>query len=257
MAPDLADTGSFKAALPLDELSALYHQKQPMAIVPAGDPMTVTTVGSQTLLNLQKTNAYRVGVAQQPALTLAGADTVLYCQALGTVGPARFNSWQQFLVNGDSLDPTTSTNLVGFIVNRFITSWSPDGGLNCSGLLNMPSPVTAIINNQGLTTGGTYQLLNLIPPSAFEVGGAFYNGSLPSSTANSTNSTATPAASPLSTLAIGFITAFAALLVLNIVALMVFVVRYWLPKSGRPSNKGSAPEIPTKHRQWAAGDREF
>lgn len=77
MAPDLADNGNPLASLPLDELLAAFRQAQPVALVPALDPMTVT---GGTSPNLLKVNAYRAGVFQKSASTLNQADTTLYCQ---------------------------------------------------------------------------------------------------------------------------------------------------------------------------------
>jgi len=217
MAPDLADPGTFKATLALDELSAAYHQAQPVAHVPAGNPMVVTTQGSITQLSLQKTNNYRVGVGQQPAFTLADASTVLYCQSLGTVGPTRLQSWEKYLVTGASQDPTTSTNLLGFLVNRYITSWGPDGGLNCSGLLNKACPITAVVNSAGLTTGGIFHTSNLIPASAFEEGGLYYSA---------------PTVDSLSPLTIGLISALG-VLALIVVGMIVGIATRGLSRPGK------------------------
>jgi len=169
-ARDLADPGTFKPALPLDELSAMYFQRQPVALVPAGDPMVLTNNGQQNLLKL---NAFRVGVGQRPVISLDNANTVLYCQALGTVAPERFESWAPFLISGPSPDPAASANLYGFLVNRFINTWGPNG-LNCAELLNLPSPIVAIVDAQGITTGGTIvSHTDLIPDTAFKTGGEF------------------------------------------------------------------------------------
>ncbi|MGZ3629724.1 MAG: hypothetical protein ACXVDN_18950, partial [Ktedonobacteraceae bacterium] len=60
MAPDLANPGQMVTALPLNELQAAARQVAPVALVPARDPMVL--VGTKN--NLDKLNAYRVGVDQ-------------------------------------------------------------------------------------------------------------------------------------------------------------------------------------------------
>jgi len=164
---DLADPETKKSSLPLDELSAMYKQKEPIAVVPAGDPMTLTN-GKP---NLQKLNAYRVGVMQEPVLFISEASTTLYCQALGTIAPSRFKTWAPYLVNGASLDTTASSNLYGFLVDRFIATWA---NLNCTGLLGIPVPMTSVKDSSGLTSSGNLTIANLIPASAYQPGGEFY-----------------------------------------------------------------------------------
>src|SRR5437879_12244251 len=59
-APDLADPGQMVPALALNELQARAHQKSPVALVPAGDPMVL----NNGTIDLAKVNAYRRGVDQ-------------------------------------------------------------------------------------------------------------------------------------------------------------------------------------------------
>ena len=75
-APDLADPGQMVPALPLDELQAAAHQAAPIAMVPAGDPMVLNNKNA----DLNKINAYRIGVDQTPAANLNDANTNAYCQ---------------------------------------------------------------------------------------------------------------------------------------------------------------------------------
>ena len=62
----MADPGKKIASLALNELQADALQQRPVALVPAGDPMV--TVNGQ--FNLNKLNAYRVGVNMNPVLSL-------------------------------------------------------------------------------------------------------------------------------------------------------------------------------------------
>src|SRR5579884_3964823 len=78
MAPDLANPGHMTTALPLDELQAAAHQAAPIALVPNFDPMVVANGN----LNLDKVNAYRLGVDQPPVQNAAVSSTKTYCQNL-------------------------------------------------------------------------------------------------------------------------------------------------------------------------------
>src|SRR5215467_10462382 len=60
MAPNLADPGNMVPSQPLNELQAAAHQANPVALVPNRDPMVL--MGNNR--NLDKLNAYRVGVDQ-------------------------------------------------------------------------------------------------------------------------------------------------------------------------------------------------
>lgn len=80
-APDLADPGVPKAALPLNEIQASLYQGFPVARVPGGDPMVLTADGNQ---DVNKLNLYRVGVNMYPVNSVheASADTKNYCQRM-------------------------------------------------------------------------------------------------------------------------------------------------------------------------------
>jgi hypothetical protein len=170
-APDLADNGTMVEACALDELIALFWQQQPVALVPAGDHMVVSLVNGQE--NLAKLNAYRRGVGQHPLNSLSEANTTLYCQALGTIAPARLQSWSRFASNLTTPDATIGTNFMSYMYARLIDTWNT---LNCTSLLNLPVPVSVANNNQGVAVNGTVVTqTNLIPASAFEAGGEYYN----------------------------------------------------------------------------------
>jgi hypothetical protein len=83
--PDLASPGQMASAQPLDELQAAMDQANPVALVPAGDPMVLVN----DHLSLEKTNAYRAGVDQPAAPDLAMASTTQYCANLRDIGPDR------------------------------------------------------------------------------------------------------------------------------------------------------------------------
>lgn len=151
MAPDLADPGHMVPALPLDELQAAAQQAAaqqaaPVALVPAGDPMVL----NNNQPDLNKTNAYRKGVDQMPAQGLNGASTTTYCNNLLAIGPTRMQLDAQFTKGRPSPDPAVANSLFNFLAQRFVTSFGANG-LNCTGLLNKPDPVTVIQDGNGVT----------------------------------------------------------------------------------------------------------
>jgi hypothetical protein len=152
-APDLASPGQMLTALPLNELQAAADQQAPVALVPLGDPMTLAN-GKE---NLTKTNLYRLGVNQVPARTTQQADTKAYCQNLLQIAPQRLQTDQALLTTVGSPDAGAANNLFTFLAQRFNASFGPDN-LNCSGLLNMQSPITTQTDGNGVTISATINL---------------------------------------------------------------------------------------------------
>jgi len=141
-APDLADHGHAVPALPLNELQAAAFQGAPSALVPATDPFVL--VKGQP--NLEQLNAYRLGVDQQPAASLADASTTVYCRNLLTIAPARLALDKDFTQARPSADPAVASNLFAFLAQRFVFTFE-NQGLNCTGLLNVTDPVTLTLDN--------------------------------------------------------------------------------------------------------------
>ncbi|WP_207229285.1 hypothetical protein [Ktedonosporobacter rubrisoli] len=151
MAPDLADPGHMVTAQALDELQAAAHQAEPVALVPAGDPMVLVDEKP----NLAKLNAFRVGVNQPEAQNLNQASTRQYCQDLLRVAPKRFALDAPLLRNSATPDPAAANNLFTFLAQRFNTTWGADGGLNCQGILQLQSPITVQKNDDGVAIKAT------------------------------------------------------------------------------------------------------
>ncbi len=151
IAPDLADPGNMVPALPLDELQAAAFQAAPIALVPANDPMVLNN--NQTDLN--KINAYRIGVDQMPAQNLAAANTTTYCNNLLNVGPGRIQGDMQLTMGRPSPDAAVATNLFTFLGQRFSATFGANG-LNCVNLLNKPNPATVTLDGNGVATAVTF-----------------------------------------------------------------------------------------------------
>jgi hypothetical protein len=150
-APDLADPNQQLPALPLNELQAAAQQATPIALVPAGDPMVLNN--NQPALN--KINAYRRGVDQPPARSVAVASTTTYCQHLLAVGPARLQLDMHLTQGRPSADPAAANSLFTFLAQRFVASYGPNG-LNCVGLLNTPDPITVATDASGVAISATF-----------------------------------------------------------------------------------------------------
>ena len=151
MAPDLANPGHMLPALPLNELQAAVQQARPVALVPVNDPMVLTN--NQPDIN--KLNAYRIGVDQSPVPTLAAASTRTYCRHLLTIGPARIQLDMQLTQGQPSPDPAVANSLFTFLAQRFVASYGA-AGLNCIGLLNKPDPITVTTDANGVAISATY-----------------------------------------------------------------------------------------------------
>ncbi|GER87448.1 hypothetical protein KDW_16100 [Dictyobacter vulcani] len=135
-APDLANPGHNVTALPLNELQAAAHQADPVALVPAGDPMV--KIGDN--LSLRKLNLYRAGVNQPLVQSTTEAATTTYCQNYLDKAPSRIFADRAFTVAKPSPDTAVANNLFTFLAQRFNGSWGADG-LNCQGLLHLKSPI--------------------------------------------------------------------------------------------------------------------
>lgn len=157
-APDLADPGQMIPALPLNELQARALQASPVALVPAGDPMTQTKGRS----DLAKVSAYRHGVDQPPVHYPFQADTARYCRHMLRIAPARMLQDQLFLMpdsthptRGVSPDPTVANSLFTFMAQRFVASYDI---LGCMSLVHIPDPISLTVDGQGVTTAATIDL---------------------------------------------------------------------------------------------------
>ncbi|MBE3561197.1 MAG: hypothetical protein IMW89_18550, partial [Ktedonobacteraceae bacterium] len=149
-APDLADPGQMVPALPLNELQAAAHQGNPVALVPAGDPMVL----NDNKPDLRKLNAYRVGVDQPRVNNLAQADTRIYCLNFLAVQPARIFLDAQFTRQAASPDPAAANSLFTFLAQRFNGAWGADG-LNCQGLIKRNSPIQLKTDGNGVVIDAT------------------------------------------------------------------------------------------------------
>lgn len=157
--PDLANNNNLVPTLATDELQAAAFQAAPIALVPGGDEMTLVNGNP----SLTKTNLYRAGVDQTPAASLTGnaatdANTTTYCQNIIANQLPFLQNNMALLQNVASPDGGAATsNLFTFLANRLNASLG-NGGLNCTGLLNIQNPVTLTTNGNGVVTAATITL---------------------------------------------------------------------------------------------------
>ena len=144
---DLADPGNVVPALALNELQAQRHQKRPMALVPAGDPMVLNTDGT---INLEKINAYRRGADQPDVRFVEQADTARYCRHMLRQAAPRLIKNREALTAGPSPVASAANSLYTFMAQRFVASY---GLLDCGGLTEIADPVSVTLDTNGVAVG--------------------------------------------------------------------------------------------------------
>ncbi len=150
MASDLADPGQLATALPLNELQAAAQQAVPVALVPNRDPMVV--VNNEP--NLDKVNAYRIGVDQPTVQNLDAAATFLYCANLFAIAPQRILLDAPQTQIRPSPDPAVANSLFTFLAQRFVFTFEANG-LNCIKVLGQPDPVAVQLDGNGVAIAAT------------------------------------------------------------------------------------------------------
>lgn len=165
MAPNLADQGNPATGLPLDELQAAAHQAQPVALVPAGDPMVLVNGNP----NLQKLNAYRVGVNQSRVNALGQASTRLYCDNLLAVAPQRLLLDSRLTKVFNTPDAAAANSLFTFLAQRFVATY--DTNLHCQKLNGQADPVSVKTDANGVAISATINSTNVGPAISCSVNG--------------------------------------------------------------------------------------
>jgi hypothetical protein len=135
-APDLADPGAMVSSVALNELAAAAWTKQPVALVPTNDPMTLVNDRS----SVAKTNLYRAGV-NQPALAAGTFTGRSYCRNMVATALPRLRLDRRLLRAAPSPDPAAAPNLFVFLVQRLRSSFDL---LGCANLLHVRNPVPVV-----------------------------------------------------------------------------------------------------------------
>lgn len=186
--PDLVNNNTPVATYGTDELQAAHEQGAPVALVPAGDPMTLVNGNP----SLTKVNIYRSGAGQPFARTLNNASTTTYCQNLVNVALPRLQLDMPLFQNQPSPDGgATANTLFGFLANRLNATFSANG-LNCVGLLNIQNPITLTTDANGVVTAATITTKPL--PATNNTGTTTTTTTTPTATGTTTTTTTTPTA---------------------------------------------------------------
>src|SRR2546421_3344073 len=135
-APDLADPGAMVSSVALNELAAVAWTKQPVALVPTNNPMTVLNDRS----SVTKPNLSRAGV-NQPALAAGATTGRSYCRNMVDIALPRLRLDRRLLRAGPSPDPAAAPNLYVFLVQRLRGSFDL---LGCANLLKRRNPVPKV-----------------------------------------------------------------------------------------------------------------
>ncbi len=171
MAPDLADPGHMVPAQPLNELQAAAHQANPTALVPSHDPMVLVDNNS----NLDKINAYRIGVDQPLARNMQAANTRLYCTNLLAISPQRMMLDAQFTKTIPAPDPAVANTLFTFLAQRYVTTYE-ENGLNCMKLLGKPDPLKVKTDGNGVAIDATIDGTTIDTPVDCSINGNVLTG---------------------------------------------------------------------------------
>jgi len=139
------------SSMALDEIHASIRQQKFYAYIPKGDPM----VRINNMPSIAKINAYRQGIFQPIINDLNMADTTSFCAHYTNIQLPRLQKNKQLFIVQPSPDQAISTNLYGFLLNRFSTSYT---GINCQILLDIQNPIT-LLNNNNLVIDGTISLV--------------------------------------------------------------------------------------------------
>jgi hypothetical protein len=143
-AESLDDPGQMVPSLTLNELFARARQAQPVARVPAGDPMVLTD-GKE---NIEKLNAYRRGVAQFRVYSLADADTTTYCRNFLRIAPEKMAKDEALFRAAPSPKADVANSLYTFLAARHVGA---DEVLQCSTRVGTKNPITLTNNGDDVT----------------------------------------------------------------------------------------------------------
>jgi hypothetical protein len=179
MAPDLANADQMATALPLNELQAAADQAAAIGLVPKGDPMVL----SNNHANLDKLNAYRVGVDQPTVQNVNAASTRLYCQNLLDVAPPRLQLDSRLTKQAAPPDPAVANTLFTFLAQRFVATFE-NNGLNCTKLLGVPDPIKVKTDGNGVAIDATINGKTIFTPYNCSVNGNVIIGCTGTTTIN-------------------------------------------------------------------------
>jgi hypothetical protein len=149
-APDLSQGGAPGTSQALDELSAARSQAAPAALVPENDPMVL--VGNA--LSTVKTDLYRSNLGQHVISRKndAADSPVNFCQNMINIQTRFLSDNETLLASGPSPVPSVGNNLLTFMANRLIMSYT---NLSCRDF-GLANPVKVTLNDSGVATAASF-----------------------------------------------------------------------------------------------------
>ena len=117
--------------------------------------MTTVAVGKNNDPSLAKTDLYRLGVDQIPAVNIQQASGTTYCADLLKTGMPRLVRDKPLTLRAQTPDAGVATTLFTFLAQRFQTSYT---NLNCAMLLSIPNPVQTKTDANGVVIWATFNL---------------------------------------------------------------------------------------------------
>jgi hypothetical protein len=148
-APDLSQAGAPGTSQALNELSASRNPRQPVALVPENDEMTLI----DNAFSVQKTDLYRAEVGQPLVSPFTAASSPAnFCQNMVNIQTPFLAGNQALLATGTSPVPGVGNNLLTFMANRLNMSFT---NLNCQNF-GLTNPVTVTVDGNGVATAATF-----------------------------------------------------------------------------------------------------
>lgn len=152
-APDLANNTIYKYSLALNEIEAnLTDPNSPdTALIPSGNPMCLVN----DTVNLEKMNAYRMGVAQPIVNQIDPEDNKNYCNSMLRI-TIPFLILHKIEFINSAAPGNDASNLLNFLIDRFINSWSI---LNCEVLTGIAVPLIVFSDENGIIINNNLETL--------------------------------------------------------------------------------------------------
>ena len=151
MAPVLDNNSQLGTSQALNELLSAKNQPAITALVPENDEMTLDGNGQ---FDATKTNMYRVEVGQTPINNQNNQQDspAMYCQNMVNIQTPFLAANQTLLATGTSPVPGIGDNLLTFMANRLIMSFT---NLNCQNF-GLTNPVTVTLDGNGAAVAATF-----------------------------------------------------------------------------------------------------
>ena len=149
-APDLSHANEPAFSEALDEIAAGAYQPKTAALVPENDKMVMDGGKSDPA----KTDLYREELGQAPvsAATSKSSSPAMYCQNLVDIQTPFLAANQKLLAAGQSPVTATADNLLTFLANDLIASFT---SLGCQ-QFHLTNPVTLKRNSAGVAIAATF-----------------------------------------------------------------------------------------------------